>query len=237
MISVLKLSNVEKTYGEKENQVKALKNVNVEVKEGEFIAIVGTSGSGKSTLLNLIGGLDTPTRGQILVKGKEIGSLTRKEQAIFRRRNIGFVFQNYSLMPVLNVYDNVALPITFDKGKHINRKYIEELLQELGIWDKRKKYPSELSGGQQQRVAIARALVNKPAILLADEPTGNLDSATTIEVMGLLKTSCRKYNQTILMVTHNEAIAQICDRIIHIEDGMIIAGKHIQSGKGGDRVC
>lgn len=137
----------------------------------------------------------------------------------------------------MNVYDNVALPITFDKGKHINRKYIEELLKELGIWDKRKKYPSELSGGQQQRVTIARALVNKPAILLADEPTGNLDSATTIEVMGLLKTSCRKYNQTILMVTHNEAIAQICDRIIHIEDGMIIAGKHIQSGKGGDRVC
>lgn len=187
--NILELSHIEKIYGEKENQVKALKNINIQVKEGEFIAIVGTSGSGKSTLLNLVGGLDTPTKGKILVKGKEIGSLTRKELTIFRRRNIGFVFQNYSLMPVLNVYDNVALPVTFDKGKHINHKYIEELLKELGIWDKRKKYPNELSGGQQQRVAIARALVNKPAILLADEPTGNLDSATTIEVIGLLKTS------------------------------------------------
>ena len=139
-------------------------------------------------------------------------------------------------MPVLNVYDNVALPVTFDRGKHRNRKYIEELLQELGIWEKRKKYPSELSGGQQQRVAIARALVNKPAILLADEPTGNLDSATTIEVMGLLKGSCRKYNQTILMVTHNEAIAQICDRIIHMEDGRILTGNSVLPGKGGDPV-
>lgn len=168
MKNILELSHVEKIYGEKENQVKALKDINIQVREGEFIAIVGTSGSGKSTLLNLVGGLDTPTKGKILVKGKEIGSLTRKELTIFRRRNIGFVFQNYSLMPVLNVYDNVALPVTFDKGKHINRKYIEELLKELGIWDKRKKYPNELSGGQQQRVAIARALINKPAILLAD---------------------------------------------------------------------
>src|SRR5699024_2228813 len=152
-------------------------------------------------------------------------SLSRKELIIFRRRNIGFVFQNYSLMPVLNVYDNVALPVTFDRGRHINRKYMEELLRELGIWEKRKKYPNELSGGQQQRVAIARALVNKPQLLLCDEPTGNLDSATTIEVMGLLKTSCRKYKQTILMVTHNQAIAQTCDRVIHIEDGCIVTGK------------
>ena len=237
MSNILELSHVEKIYGEKENQVKALKDINIQVGEGEFIAIVGTSGSGKSTLLNLVGGLDTPTKGKILVKGKEIGSLTRKELTIFRRRNIGFVFQNYSLMPVLNVYDNVALPVTFDKGKHINRKYIEQLLKELGIWDKRKKYPNELSGGQQQRVAIARALVNKPAILLADEPTGNLDSATTIEVIGLLKASCRKYNQTILMVTHNEAIAQICDRIIHIEDGMVTSGTYLFPQKGGDGVC
>lgn len=237
MSKILELNHVEKVYGEKENQVKALKDINIQVGEGEFIAIVGTSGSGKSTLLNLVGGLDTPTKGKILVKGKEIGSLTRKELTIFRRRNIGFVFQNYSLMPVLNVYDNVALPVTFDKGKHINRKNIEELLKELGIWDKRKKYPNELSGGQQQRVAIARALVNKPAILLADEPTGNLDSATTIEVIGLLKTSCRKYNQTILMVTHNEAIAQICDRIIHIEDGMVTSGTNPFPKKGGDGVC
>lgn len=237
MNHILELSHIDKIYGEKENQVKALKDVNIQVKEGEFIAIVGTSGSGKSTLLNLVGGLDTPTNGNILVKGKEIGTLTRKELTIFRRRNIGFVFQNYSLMPVLNVYDNVALPVTFDKGKYSNHKYIEELLKELGIWDKRKKYPHELSGGQQQRVAIARALVNKPAILLADEPTGNLDSATTIEVIGLLKASCRKYNQTILMVTHNEAIAQICDRIIHIEDGMVISGTHLFPQKGGDGVC
>ncbi len=237
MDNILELRHVEKIYGEKENQVKALKDINIQVKEGEFAAIVGTSGSGKSTLLNLLGGLDTPTKGEVLVKGKDIASLTRKELTVFRRRNIGFVFQDYSLMPVLNAYDNVALPITFDKGKHINHKYIEELLKELGIWDKRKKYPNELSGGQQQRVAIARALVNKPTVLLADEPTGNLDSSTTIEVIGLLKASCRKYNQTILMVTHNEAIAQICDRIIHIEDGMVVSGIHLFPEKGGDGIC
>lgn len=236
-MSILELRNVEKIYGEKDNQVKALRNINLKVEEGEFVAIVGTSGSGKSTCLNLIGGLDNPTSGQIFIKNKEIGSLSRKELTIFRRRNIGFVFQNYSLMPVLNVYDNVALPVTFDCGKRINRKYIEELLRELGIWEKRKKYPNELSGGQQQRVAIARALANKPSILLCDEPTGNLDSATTIEVMGLLKTSCRKYNQTILMVTHNEAIAQTCDRVIHIEDGQIVTGKRRFPAKGGDVVC
>ena len=234
-MSILELQNVRKTYGEQENQVKALQNINMQVEEGEFVAIVGTSGSGKSTLLNLIGGLDTPTQGKIFIKNREIGSLSRKELTIFRRRNIGFVFQNYSLMLVLNVYDNVALPITFDRGKHINHKYIEELLRELGIWEKRKKYPNELSGGQQQRVAIARALVNKPAILLCDEPTGNLDSATTIEVMGLLKSSCRKYKQTILMVTHNEAIAQTCDRVIHIEDGQILTGKRLFQAKGGEQ--
>jgi len=236
-MSILELQNVEKIYGEKANRVNALRDINLLVEEGEFAAIVGTSGSGKSTLLNLIGGLDSPTKGKIFVKNREIGSLSRKELTIFRRRNIGFVFQNYSLMPVLNVYDNVALPVTFDRGRHINRKYIEELLQELGIWDKRRKYPSELSGGQQQRVAIARALANKPHVLLCDEPTGNLDSATTIEVMGLLKASCRKYGQTILMVTHNEAIAQTCDRVIHIEDGRIVTGKRIYPVKGGDGAC
>lgn len=236
-MNILELRQIEKIYGEKENQVKALKDINLTVKTGEFIAIVGTSGSGKSTLLNLIGGLDTPTKGSITVKGKEIASLTRKELTIFRRRNIGFVFQNYSLMPVLNAFDNVALPVTFDRGNHISHGYIQELLKELGIWDKRKKYPEELSGGQQQRVAIARALVNKPAILLADEPTGNLDSATTVEVMGLLKASCRKYSQTILMVTHNEAIAQVCDRIIHIEDGRIVNENNLLQGKGGDLSC
>ena len=237
MGNILELCHVKKIYGEKENQVKALNDVSIQVKDGEFVAIVGTSGSGKSTLLNLIGGLDTPTEGKILVKGKEIHSLSRKELTIFRRRNIGFVFQNYSLMPVLNVYDNVALPVTFDYGRQISRKYLEELLTELGIWEKRYKYPNELSGGQQQRVAIARALVNKPALLLADEPTGNLDSGTTVEVVGLLKASSRKYNQTILMVTHNEAIAQSCDRIIHIEDGRIVSGAFLSPGKGGDGVC
>lgn len=236
-MNILDLRQVEKVYGEKENQVRALRGVSLQVGEGEFIAIVGTSGSGKSTLLNLIGGLDSPTGGSISVKGREISSLSRKELTIFRRRNIGFVFQNYSLMPVLNVYDNVALPATFDRGKHLNRRYIEELLRELGIWDKRKKYPHELSGGQQQRVAIARALVNKPALLLCDEPTGNLDSATTVEVMGLLKASCRKYSQTILMVTHNEAIAQTCDRIIHIEDGQIVSGRRHFHGEGGEGIC
>ena len=256
-MNILEFSHIEKIYGAKENLVRALCDINLRIKEGEFAAIVGTSGSGKSTLLNLAGGLDKPTKGKILVKGKEIDSLTRKELTIFRRRNIGFVFQNYSLMPVLNVYDNVALPVTFDRGRHVNHKYIEELLRELGIWEKRKKYPGELSGGQQQRVAIARALANKPAILLADEPTGNLDSATTVEVIGLLKESCRRYSQTILMVTHNEAIAQTCDRIIHIEDGRVArprtakdpvkdpardpAGsngtRHAFPGKGGDCVC
>ena len=236
-MSILELQHVEKIYGEKANQVNALRDISLQVEEGEFAAIVGTSGSGKSTLLNLIGGLDNPTKGKIFVKNREIGSLSRKELTIFRRRNIGFVFQNYSLMPVLNVYDNVAMPVTFDRGRHLNRKYIEELLRELGIWEKRKKYPNELSGGQQQRVAIARALVNKPQLLLGDEPTGNLDSATTIEVMGLLKASCRKYKQTILMVTHNEAIAQTCDRVIHIEDGRIVNGKRKKKKKGGDALC
>lgn len=224
-MSILELQNVEKTYGEKENQVQALRGINLQVEEGEFVAIVGTSGSGKSTVLNLIGGLDSPTKGKIFIKNREIGTLSRKELTIFRRRNIGFVFQNYSLMPVLNVYDNVALPVTLDRGKYINHKYVEELLRDLGIWEKRKKYPHELSGGQQQRVAIARALANKPQVILCDEPTGNLDSDTTVDVMGLLKTSCQKYHQTILMVTHNEAIAQTCDRIIHIEDGRILSEK------------
>ena len=220
-MNILQVKGIHKIYGEKESQVHALRDVSFSVKQGEFIAIVGTSGSGKSTLLNLIGGLDTPTKGQIIIRGHDIAALKPKELTIFRRRNIGFVFQNYSLMPVLNVYDNVALPVTFDRGKHVDHEYIRELLKELGIWEKRKRYPNELSGGQQQRVALARALANKPAVILADEPTGNLDSRTTVEVMGLLKESSRRYHQTILMVTHNEALAQACDRIIRIEDGQI----------------
>ena len=221
MKTILKLDHLEKEYGQKENKVTALKDVNLDVDEGEFVAIVGTSGSGKSTLLNLIGGLDTPTKGHIFVRGEEISLLKNRELTKYRRRNVGFVFQNYSLMPVLNVYDNVALPVTFDRKRKINHGYIKELLTELGIWDKRKNYPCELSGGQMQRVAIARALVNKPAILLADEPTGNLDSSTTSEVMNLLRESNRRFNQTILMVTHNDALAKVCDRVIRIEDGQV----------------
>lgn len=233
-MKILEIQNVEKTYGLHENKVIALHDVSVSVEIGEFAAIVGVSGSGKSTLLNLIGGLDTPTGGSIFVRGHDISKLSRKELTIFRRRNIGFVFQNYSLMPVLNVYDNVALPVTFDKGKLIDHAYIENLLKELGLWGKRKSYPNELSGGQQQRVALARALANKPALILADEPTGNLDSHTTIEVMGLLKASSKAYNQTILMVTHNEAIAQTCDRIIRIEDGRLYDGEREFYAKGGE---
>ena len=220
-MEVLKTVNLTKIYGYGENEVLALNKANIEVKQGEFVAILGTSGSGKSTFLNLVGGLDTPTKGEIFIKGKDISKLKKEEQTIFRRRYIGFVFQNYSLMPVLNVYDNVVLPISFAKGQGINHEYIKSLLTELGLWDKRKKYPYELSGGQQQRVAIARALANKPAIILADEPTGNLDSKTTSEVIGVLKSSSHKYNQTIIMVTHNEVLAQACDRILRIEDGIL----------------
>lgn len=221
-MNILRLESVDKIYGTDENKVYALKNVNLQVESGEFIAIVGTSGSGKSTMLNLMGGLDVPTSGKVIIKDHEINEMNRKKLTIFRRRNIGFVFQNYSLMPVLNVYDNIALPVTLDQGRRLDRTFLEDLIKELGLWEKRKKYPSELSGGQQQRVAIARALANRPAILLADEPTGNLDSNTTLEVMGLLKASCKRYQQTILMVTHNEAIAQDCNRIIRIEDGRIV---------------
>lgn len=233
-MKILEVQHVVKTYGSHQNQVTALSDVNFAAEQGEFIAIVGTSGSGKSTLLNLLGGLDVPTEGKISIRGHDIGSLTRKEQTIFRRRNIGFVFQNYSLMPVLNVYDNVALPVTFDKGSHVDREHIRELLNELGLWEKRKRYPSELSGGQQQRVAIARALANKPALLLADEPTGNLDSKTAVEVIGLLKASSQKYHQTVLMVTHNEALAQTCDRIIRIEDGRLYQREDAFYGEGGE---
>jgi len=221
-------------YVGKPNELEILHGIDLTVNQGEFVSIVGESGSGKSTLLNLLGGLDVPTEGKISIRGHDIGSLTRKEQTIFRRRNIGFVFQNYSLMPVLNVYDNVALPVTFDKGSHVDREHIRELLNELGLWEKRKRYPSELSGGQQQRVAIARALANKPALLLADEPTGNLDSKTAVEVIGLLKASSQKYHQTVLMVTHNEALAQTCDRIIRIEDGRLYQREDAFYGEGGE---
>ena len=233
-MEMVKAIGLKKYYVTDTYEVHALDGVTFSVEDGEFLAIVGTSGSGKTTLLNLLGGLDVPTEGRICIRGYDIGSLTRKEQTIFRRRNIGFVFQNYSLMPVLNVYDNVALPITFDKGSHVDREYIRGLLNELGLWEKRKRYPSELSGGQQQRAAIARALANKPALLLADEPTGNLDSKTAVEVIGLLKASSQKYHQTVLMVTHNEALAQSCDRIIRIEDGRLYQREDAFYGEGGE---
>lgn len=226
-MTLVKIRNLSKNYGEGENEVKALNCMNFEIRQGEFVALLGTSGSDKSTLLHLIGGLDVASEGEIRIDGQNIAALSRKELAIFRRRKIGFVFQSYSLMPVLNVYDNVALPVSFDKSRYIDHAYIERLLKDLKIWNKRIKYPGELSGGQQQRVAIARVLANKPALILADEPTGNLDSKTTNDVLGLLKTSGRQYNQTILMVTHNEVIAQNCDRIIRIEDGILY-----ENGKG-----
>ncbi|MBQ8967822.1 ABC transporter ATP-binding protein [Ruminococcus sp.] len=221
-MTVLQVSNVSRDYGEKNNIVHALQDISFSAAQGEFIAIVGTSGSGKSTLLNLVGGLDTPDKGSIIIRERELSGLSRKELTIFRRRNIGFVFQDYSLMPVLNVYDNTVLPVTFDKGSYVDHSFIEQLLKELGLWDKRTRYPNELSGGQQQRVALARALAAKPAIILADEPTGNLDSRNAVEVMGLLKNSVKKFGQTILMVTHNESLAQTCDRILHIEDGRLL---------------
>lgn len=226
-MKILQVKNLKKMYGLKENQVEAIKSVSFSVEEGEFVAVVGRSGSGKSTLLNLIGGLDVPTAGIIEIREKELSKLSKKELTIFRRRNIGFVFQNYSLMPMLNVYDNIMLPVTFDKGRNLKEKFITELIEELGLSGKEKKYPEELSGGEQQRVAIARALANRPAIILADEPTGNLDSVTTNDVMGILWQCCRKYHQTILMVTHNEEIAASCDRVLQMEDGKLseVGGK------------
>ena len=218
---ILRVTGLTKTYGSGENMVQALKNANLRVMQGEFVAVVGTSGSGKSTFLNLVGGLDAPTGGKIVIRGRDIAALRKQEKTLFRRRNIGFIFQNYSLMPVLNVYDNVALPVSFDRGQKIDHKYIEGLLTDLGLWEKRMKYPSQLSGGQQQRTAIARALANTPAMILADEPTGNLDSKTTAEVMGLFKNSDKKYIHTFILFTHNEILANSSDRIIRIEDGVL----------------
>ena len=220
-MKILEVQHVVKTYGSHQNQVTALSDVSFAAEQGEFIAIVGTSGSGKSTLLNLLGGLDVPTEGKISIRGHDIGSLTRKEQTIFRRRNIGFVFQNYSLMPVLNVYDNVALPVTFDKGSHVDREHIRELLNELGLWEKRKRYPSELSGGQQQRTAIGRAIVKNPDILLCDEPTGALDYHTSKDILALIERVNQKYGNTIVIVTHNDAIKNMADQIVKLKDGQI----------------
>ena len=195
--------------------------VTLSIEEGEFVAIVGTSGSGKSTLLNMMGGLDTPTSGSIQVKGKELSEFKDEQLTIFRRRNIGFIFQNYNLVPVLNVYENIVLPVELD-GNKVDKKFMKEVVQMLGLEDKLNNMPNNLSGGQQQRVAIARALVSKPAIVLADEPTGNLDSKTSSDVLGLLKVTSQKFQQTLVMITHNNEIAQLADRIIRIEDGKIV---------------
>lgn len=220
---ILKAENLVKIYGQGENEVKALNNVSLEIEEGEFVSIVGSSGSGKSTLLNMLGGLDRFTSGDIYINNKKLGDMKDEELTIFRRRNIGFVFQNYNLVPILNVYENIVLPIELD-GMKIDEEYIDSIINTLGLNQKLTNMPNNLSGGQQQRVAIARAIATKPAIILADEPTGNLDSKTSMDVIGLLKMTSQKFNQTIVMITHNEEIAQLADRIIRIEDGKIARG-------------
>ena len=222
-MDILITKNLKKYYGNGENEVRALDGVNFTVENASFTAIVGTSGSGKSTLLHMLGGLDRPTSGSVTVDGKDIFSLKEEELTIFRRRKIGFVFQNYNLVPVLNVYENIVLPIELD-GNKVDQEYVTEIIKTLGLEKKLKSLPNNLSGGQQQRVAIARALASKPAIILADEPTGNLDSKTSMDVMGLLKVTSEKFKQTIVMITHNEEIAQMADHIIRIEDGRIVGG-------------
>lgn len=220
-MSILQAEGLKKIYGSGETAVHALSGVDLQVEKGEFVAIVGTSGSGKSTLLHMLGGLDHPTSGMVTVDGRELGSLKDEELTIFRRRKIGFVFQNYNLVPVLNVMENIVLPVRLD-GKRVDEAYVSEIVEVLGLQKKLQCLPNQLSGGQQQRVAIARALAAKPAIILADEPTGNLDSKTSQDVLGLLKVTGERFSQTIVMITHNEEIAQLADRIIRIEDGHIV---------------
>ncbi len=219
-MTILSTQDLKKIYGSGENEVHALDGVDLQVEKGEFVAVVGTSGSGKSTLLHMLGGLDRPTSGSVTVDGKDIFSLKDEELTIFRRRKIGFVFQNYNLVPVLNVYENILLPVQLD-GNSPDQSYIQEIIKTLGIASKLENLPNNLSGGQQQRVAIARALASKPAIILADEPTGNLDTKTSQDVLGLMKVTSQKFSQTIVMITHNEEIAQLADRIIRIEDGKL----------------
>ena len=220
-MTILETKDLRKVYGSGDTEVRALDGVDLTVEKGEFVAVVGTSGSGKSTLLHMLGGLDRPTGGTVTVDGKELSTLKDEELTIFRQRKIGFVFQNYNLVPVLNVYENIVLPIQLD-GKAPDKGYVDQIIETLGLGSKLQNLPNNLSGGQQQRVAIARALAAKPAIILADEPTGNLDSATSLDVMGLLKVTAQKFSQTIVMITHNEELAQMADRIIRIEDGRIV---------------
>lgn len=219
-MKILYTENLSKHYGKGESLVRALDNVNLEINEGEFVAIIGKSGSGKSTLLHMIGGLDIPTSGKVYIDNKNIFTLKEEELAVFRRRKIGFIFQSYNLIPSLNVWENVVLPIGLD-GREVDESFIKELLKSLGLENKHDVLPNILSGGQQQRVAIARALATRPAIILADEPTGNLDSKTSDEVMSILKSMSKKYSQTLVMITHDDSIAQMADRVIFIEDGRV----------------
>ncbi|MCR5631908.1 MAG: ABC transporter ATP-binding protein [Eubacterium sp.] len=221
-MSILIAEHLKKYYGEGETLVKALDDVSLKVERGEFLSIIGTSGSGKSTLLHMLGGLDNPTEGKVIIDDKDISGLKGDELCIFRRRKIGFIFQSFNLVPSISVYDNIVLPLQLD-GKKVDKEYIQNVIEILGIEKKLNVLPSKLSGGQQQRVAIARALASKPAIILADEPTGNLDTKTSQDVLGLLKTTGNKFNQTIVMITHNDEIAQMADRTIRIEDGHIMA--------------
>ena len=223
-MSILETKDLRKVYGTGETAVRALDGVDLTIEHGEFVAIVGTSGSGKSTLLHMLGGLDRPTSGSVFVDGKDIFSFKDEALTIFRRRKIGFVFQSYNLVPVLNVQENIVLPIQLD-GRRVDKAFVRQIVRTLGLEERLEALPSQLSGGQQQRVAIARALAAAPAIVLADEPTGNLDSRTSQDVLGLLKITSQKFSQTIVMITHNEEIAQMADRILRIEDGRIVSGR------------
>ena len=223
-MKILETKQLKKYYGSGDTLVKALDGINLSVEQGEFVSIVGTSGSGKSTLLHMLGGLDRPTSGVVRVDGRDISKLKDEELTIFRRRKIGFVFQSYNLVPVLNVYENIVLPIELD-GNQMDTAYVKDIIEVLGLEKKKYNLPSQLSGGQQQRVAIARAIASKPAILLADEPTGNLDSVTSQDVLSLLKVTSDRFGQTVVMITHNEEIAQLADRIVRIEDGRIKGGE------------
>lgn len=226
---IVETKSLKKYYQMGENTVKALDGVDFRVKAREFVAIIGKSGSGKSTLLHMLGGLDEPTNGSVLIDGKILSGLKKEQLAILRRRKIGFIFQNYNLVPDLNVYENVVLPVELD-GRKVDEEYVSEILELLGLSKKKDAFPGNLSGGQQQRVAIARAVAAKPVIILADEPTGNLDSATSHEVLGLLKMAARQFSQTIILITHDRDIAQLADRIVHIEDGKIVGN----TGKGSE---
>ena len=220
-MNILQTTDLKKYYGTGPNIIRALDGVDFSVEEGEFVAVVGTSGSGKSTLLHMMGGLDTPTSGSVVVHDKELAKMSDEQVTIFRRRKIGFIFQNYNLVPILNVHENIALSVELD-GDTVDQRFMDEVVKMLGLEDKLKNMPGSLSGGQQQRVAIARALMAKPAIVLADEPTGNLDSRTSADVMGLIQRTSREFHQTVVMITHNNEIAQLADRIVRIEDGKIV---------------